>query len=94
MLPISSIGGYLASVTLASDSSTTNDEENGTSKLKSLKTVGTTEQVRVGLSQTDKVILIGAIKASYNRVGLDTQEHEESLTKTRDYATPEQKQAD
>ncbi len=59
-----------------------------------MKTVGTTDKVRGGLSQEDKVVLIKAIKASYDRIGLDTQEHDESFTKTVDYATPEQRETE
>ena len=59
-----------------------------------LKTVGTTDKVRGGLSQEDKAILIKAIKASYDRIGVDTHEHEESLTNTEHYATTEQRQTD
>ncbi len=62
--------------------------------LNSLETVGTTDKVRGGLSQEDKVILIKAIKASYDRIGIDTQEENETDTKVIDYATPEERQTD
>ena len=56
--------------------------------------MGTTDRVRGGLSLEDKIILIKAVKASYDRIGLDTQEEDESHTKAMDYATPEERQTD
>ena len=43
------------------------------SEFNSPETVGTTDKVRGGLSHEGKVALITAIKASYDRIGLDTQ---------------------
>ena len=64
------------------------------SRTYSLNTVGTTDKVRGGLSQEDKVVLVKAIKSSYDRIGLDTQEYEDTLINIIDYATPEQRKTD
>ncbi len=58
-----------------------------------VEAVGTTECVRGGLTQCDKTLIIKQIKASYDRVGLDTLEGEEP-TKSVDYLTEVERQTE
>ena len=59
-----------------------------------LQTVGTTEYVRGGFSQCDKILMIKRIKASYDRIGIDTLDHEEETANALGYPTIQEQQTE